>query len=191
MILTVKFPGLMLKNIQVFRNQEHFGSLKIGWPFSTKATINCREFKWEIKEIASPEKKVQITDLTDKELVGETAINEKVNVTNTNQAVDPLVSVIKIGGNEYVLSENLKSPHQYAWINNNRGEIVHYDNINLESSKSLPFTFKSYIMTCMPDNSTKEYLILLFLGLYILRQRAIKGTYHRVEPQAQESSSAQ
>jgi hypothetical protein len=171
MILTLKFSGFMLHRCEIFKNDDLFASLKHSWTFTKKATAQSIGFRWEIKEKNALKTTIQIIDLDTNEFIGE-----------TDGIDDAAISNIKIGEEIYLLSEKENAPCQYVWINGSNQEIIHYDITNIEDIVSMPFKKGRYAMSFIPDDPSKEYLILLFLGIFLLRLRVLKIGAHTLNP---------
>jgi len=161
----------MLHTCKIFNNQDFFGKLSFGWFLSSKNTAQFQTLKLEIKEIGSEEKTFQIFDADKNLLLAETKIKD---LKNTDEGSEIILPEITIGGKNCMLKEVTKSSHQYAWLEENNGEVVHFDMTNLDNAKSLPVTFNGYIMVCTSDSSNTEHMALLFLGMYILRKKVLK-----------------
>jgi len=174
MNLKLRFPGLLLRNCEVYNDNQRVGSLKHGWSFFQQAIAQYDTYKWEIKEKGFIKTKIQVIDKTSEQLIGKVTVNDKNNFLEIVGVKTRHIATMKTSEYLYTLVENPDIRSQYTWLNEDGGKSIYYDLTNLENTIFYAFKYNREGVAAIPDNSNKEQLALFFLGIFLLRLRLLR-----------------
>jgi hypothetical protein len=172
--LKLRFPGLLLRNCEVYKDNQQIGSLKHEWSFFQQAIANYDTHEWKIREKGFIKTRVQLIDKANEQLVGEVTSKEKNSFLDAVGVKIKPIATIKIKEHLYALIKNQNNRSQYTWLNEDGNELIYYDFTNLENTVFYPFRFNRESVATIPDNPNKEQLALFFLGIFLLRLRLLR-----------------
>jgi len=166
MDLKLKFPGLLFRNCEIYNGDRKLASLKRKWTLYVIEIGSYRDNKWEFREKGFIKTKIIVTDLVTKRLLGTIDIENKKQLLGTIGTTRNDLAFFNIQGKSFQLTQNAQG--HFVWLDDKNSEIANYDFSHIFSR-----TFNRECPATIVENPTKDYILLLMLGIYLIKMQLL------------------